>query len=180
MPEQNIICSQNSWTTLCMSSPLFVGSYLQVMWRGELLANGRGEQFTSNDNIMYNPVHSEQVTCMQPVLSFLFASPSHKVCSFLFQVYRITSICLGTPPKTFDWEYSDKSKAYRKLSGVTPLEFYNVHVKPIFNPLDKVITAWLGRFTGVEGAGHGPLSAWDIFVKKCLSRRVFGRFIELM
>ncbi|CAH3151188.1 unnamed protein product, partial [Porites evermanni] len=54
------------------------------------------------------------------------------------EVYRITSICLGTPPKTFDWEYSDKSKAYCKLSGVTPLQFYNVHVKPIYNPLDKV------------------------------------------
>ena len=170
---------KHSWTTSCMSSPLFVPA---VICRscGDLLANERGEQFASNDNFMYNPLHSEQVTCMQPVLSFLFASPSYWFCSFWCQVYRITSICLGTPPKTFDWEYSDKSKAYCKLSGVTPLQFYNVHVKPIYNPLDKVITAWLGRFTGGQGAGHGPLSAWDIFVKKYLWRHVFGGFIQLI
>ena len=30
--EQNIICSQHSWTTLRMRTPLFVGSYLQVTW----------------------------------------------------------------------------------------------------------------------------------------------------
>lgn len=54
------------------------------------------------------------------------------------EVYRITSICLGTPPKTFEWEYIDKSKKYCKLSGLTPLQFYNEHVKPVYNPLDKV------------------------------------------
>ena len=30
--EQNSICRQNSWMTLGMSTPLFIGSYLQVMW----------------------------------------------------------------------------------------------------------------------------------------------------
>jgi len=54
------------------------------------------------------------------------------------EVYRMTSICLGTPPKSFDWEYSDKSKQYCKLSGLTPLQFYNEHVKPVYNPLDKI------------------------------------------
>ncbi|XP_068679039.1 bleomycin hydrolase-like [Montipora foliosa] len=54
------------------------------------------------------------------------------------EVYRITSICLGSPPQSFDWEYFDKSKAYCKLSAVTPLQFYNQHVKPVYNPLDKV------------------------------------------
>ena len=32
MHKQNSICSQNSWMTLRMSKPSFVGSYLQVMW----------------------------------------------------------------------------------------------------------------------------------------------------
>lgn len=54
------------------------------------------------------------------------------------EVYRITSICLGTPPKTFEWEYTDKSKKYFQLSGLSPLQFYNEHVKPVYNPLDKV------------------------------------------
>ena len=30
--EQNVICSQRSWTTLRISGPLFVVSYLQVTW----------------------------------------------------------------------------------------------------------------------------------------------------
>ena len=60
-------------------------------------------------------------------------------CAFtILQMYRITSICLGTPPKVFDWEYFDKSKTYCELSGVTPLQFYNEHVKPVYNPQDKV------------------------------------------
>lgn len=54
------------------------------------------------------------------------------------EVYRITSLCLGTPPKLFDWEYFDKSKTYCKLTALSPLKFYNEHVKPVYNPLDKV------------------------------------------
>ena len=27
-----LLAAKHNWTTLCMSSPLFVGSYLQVMW----------------------------------------------------------------------------------------------------------------------------------------------------
>ena len=30
--EQNIIAAKHNWTTLHMSRPLFVGSYLQVTW----------------------------------------------------------------------------------------------------------------------------------------------------
>ena len=52
--EQNIICSQtleakHSWTTLSMSRPLFVCSYLQVTW-WTFSANEKEEQFESNDN----------------------------------------------------------------------------------------------------------------------------------
>lgn len=54
------------------------------------------------------------------------------------EVYRIVSICLGIPPKTFCWEYYDKSKAYHKVGPITPLEFYNEHVKPVYNVEDKV------------------------------------------
>ena len=52
--EQNIICSQtleaeHSWTTLPMSRPLFVCSYLQVTW-WTFSVNEKDEQFASNDN----------------------------------------------------------------------------------------------------------------------------------
>ena len=34
-------------------------------------------------------------------------------CTFsIVQVYQICSICLGTPPTTFDWEYKDKDDKY--------------------------------------------------------------------
>lgn len=54
------------------------------------------------------------------------------------QVFRIVSICLGSPPDTFCWEFRDKEKNYHKIGPVTPLEFYQEHVKPLFNMEDKV------------------------------------------
>lgn len=54
------------------------------------------------------------------------------------QVYRIVSICLGTPPTTFTWEYYNKNKVYCSLGPTTPLEFYENVVKPHFNMDDKV------------------------------------------
>ncbi|XP_077508874.1 bleomycin hydrolase [Amblyomma americanum] len=53
-------------------------------------------------------------------------------------VYRIASICLGTPPATFTWEYYDKNKTYNQLGPITPLEFYEKHIKGVFNFDDKV------------------------------------------
>lgn len=58
------------------------------------------------------------------------------------EIYRIVSICLGIPPETFTWEYYDKSKAYHKIGPVTPLEFYNEYVKPVYNVEDKVSDMW--------------------------------------
>ena len=54
------------------------------------------------------------------------------------QLYRIVSICIGTPPDTFTWEYYDKNKEYHKIGPITPLEFYKQHVKPLYNMEDKV------------------------------------------
>jgi len=59
------------------------------------------------------------------------------------QIYRIVSICLGTPPQTFVWEYYDKDKAYHRIpentsDGITPLDFYRQIVKPVFNMEDKL------------------------------------------
>ncbi|XP_019401328.1 PREDICTED: bleomycin hydrolase isoform X1 [Crocodylus porosus] len=54
------------------------------------------------------------------------------------EVFRIVSICLGSPPDTFCWEFRDKEKNYHKIGPVTPTEFYQEHVKPLFNMEDKV------------------------------------------
>lgn len=53
-------------------------------------------------------------------------------------IFRIVSICLGTPPKEFTWEYYDKSKQYHKVGNISPLDFYREHVKPHFDAGSKV------------------------------------------
>ncbi|CAN7985454.1 unnamed protein product, partial [Ixodes hexagonus] len=53
-------------------------------------------------------------------------------------LYRIVSICLGTPPTTFTWEYYNKNKVYCSMGPMTPLEFYENEVKPHFNMDDKI------------------------------------------
>ncbi len=55
-----------------------------------------------------------------------------------FQVYKIVSVCLGTPPKEFTFEFYDKDKKYNKIGPISPLNFYTEHVKPHFNVDDKV------------------------------------------
>ncbi|XP_074870101.1 bleomycin hydrolase-like [Carettochelys insculpta] len=54
------------------------------------------------------------------------------------EVFRIVSICLGTPPKTFSWEFQDKEKKYHKIGPMTPLKFYQEHIKPLYNMEDKI------------------------------------------
>ncbi|XP_067866534.1 bleomycin hydrolase isoform X2 [Heterodontus francisci] len=54
------------------------------------------------------------------------------------EVFRIVSICLGTPSETITWEFRDKEKNYQKIGPLTPLKFYKEHVKPLFNMEDKV------------------------------------------
>lgn len=54
------------------------------------------------------------------------------------EIHRIVSICLGIPPETFTWEYYDKSKTYHKIGPISPLDFYNEYVKPVYNVEDKV------------------------------------------
>ncbi len=48
--------------------------------------------------------------------------------AMLNTVYRILCICLGEPPKTFDFSYTDKDKKNHKVCGLTPLDFYHQFV----------------------------------------------------
>lgn len=54
------------------------------------------------------------------------------------EIYNVVGICLGIPAKTFTWEYYDKSKKFQSIGPLTPKEFYERHVKPVFNVDDKV------------------------------------------
>ena len=46
----------------------------------------------------------------------------------LSEVYRILCICLGKPPKTFDFAYRDKDNNYHCDRGLTPQAFYAKYV----------------------------------------------------
>lgn len=63
-----------------------------------------------------------------------------RIEAFMESIFRIVAICLGIPPKSFSWEYYDKSKQYCAVEKITPLEFYDKYVKPAFNVEDKVIS----------------------------------------
>ena len=53
-------------------------------------------------------------------------------------VVQVYQICLGTPPATFDWECKDSKDKYFCHANITPLQFYEQFVKPVFNMSDKV------------------------------------------
>ena len=46
----------------------------------------------------------------------------------LGEIYRLLCICLGQPPKTFDFEYTDKDGNYHKDAGMTPKSFYEKYI----------------------------------------------------
>jgi bleomycin hydrolase len=60
--------------------------------------------------------------------------------AILQQAYRICAIALGTPPKTFSWEYKTKGTngAYKCHSDLTPKTFYDQFVKPIYDIENKI------------------------------------------
>lgn len=44
------------------------------------------------------------------------------------EIYRILCICLGKPPKTFDFEYRDKDDNFSRDYGLTPKAFYEKYI----------------------------------------------------
>ncbi|KAF0300329.1 Bleomycin hydrolase [Amphibalanus amphitrite] len=81
-------------------------------------------------------------------------------------IHRIVSICMGMPPASFTWEYYDKNKAYHKVGPVSPLDFYEEHVKPHFNASDLVCLIHDPR------PGH---NTGDAYTVDCLGNMVGGR-----
>ncbi|KAK7604711.1 hypothetical protein V9T40_005897 [Parthenolecanium corni] len=61
-----------------------------------------------------------------------------KIDEQMVVVYRIVGICIGIPNTKFTWEYMDKSKEYHSVGPITPKEFYEKYVKPVYNVDDKV------------------------------------------
>ncbi|KAF5301049.1 hypothetical protein FQA39_LY10868 [Lamprigera yunnana] len=83
-------------------------------------------------------------------------------------LYKIIGICLGIPDNTFIWNYYDKNKCFHSLGPITPKEFYENHVKPIYNVDDKVCIVTDPR----------PTNQYDkTYTIDCLGNMVGGRNI---
>ncbi|MBI4639554.1 MAG: C1 family peptidase [Candidatus Tectomicrobia bacterium] len=74
-------------------------------------------------------------------------------------IYRILSIHLGTPPRSFDWQWNDSDKQFHRDGEVTPQEFA---AKYITIPVDEYVclvhdprpTSPFGRTFTVEYLGN--------------------------
>jgi len=61
-----------------------------------------------------------------------------RIKNYMNTIYRIIGICLGIPPETFTWRFKDEDKNQQKIGPISPLEFYNEHVKAHFDVSTKV------------------------------------------
>jgi bleomycin hydrolase len=48
--------------------------------------------------------------------------------TYMAEVYRMLCIHLGEPPRSFEWQWRDKDKAFHREGETTPQEFYSKHV----------------------------------------------------
>ena len=74
-----------------------------------------------------------------------------RIKTYMNTIYRIVSICLGIPPENFVWRFKDEDKNLQKIGPITPLEFYNEHVKPHFDVSQKVHLRADPRSTSLTG-----------------------------
>lgn len=54
------------------------------------------------------------------------------------EIYKICCISLGTPPVKFDWEYTDTKGNAHSIKGISPLQFYTDHIRPVFDMEEKI------------------------------------------
>ncbi len=59
-----------------------------------------------------------------------------KKTEMLSEIYRILSVCLGTPPKEFSWRYVEKGDSVITSGNYTPLSFYK---KAVDSNLDQYV-----------------------------------------
>ncbi|MCD7946026.1 MAG: C1 family peptidase [Clostridiales bacterium] len=59
----------------------------------------------------------------------------------LEEIYRLLCICLGKPPKRFDFEYRDTDNAFHRETGLTPQSFYAKYVGLVLDDYVSLINA---------------------------------------
>ncbi|XP_041972026.1 bleomycin hydrolase [Aricia agestis] len=81
-------------------------------------------------------------------------------------IYNIVATCLGIPPEKFTFEYYNKDKAYNSFGPLTPQQFYNNLVRPLFDVNDKVCLVNDPRSSSPYGR---------LYTLQCLGNVVGGR-----
>ena len=96
--------------------------------------------------------------------------------AILSKIYAFLCACYGEPPKTFDFEWVDKDKAYHAETGLTPLSFAErygvfellnetvsiIHAPTQDKPYDRTFTIeYLGNVAGGKNVCHLNLSLSD-------------------
>jgi len=49
------------------------------------------------------------------------------------RIYHLLLKFFGNPPTTFNWSFYDKKKKYHSINNLTPLNFYNNYIKPLYD-----------------------------------------------
>ncbi len=103
--------------------------------------NVAGKYGVVPESVMPETVHSNSTASMRTVLKELLRKGGYDIrmaaaskasdaeieqikVKTLKDVYRTLSLCLGEPPVTFDWKYTDKEGNVQVLKELTPLSFY--------------------------------------------------------
>jgi len=102
------------------------------------------EAFSSESSMRMNSILKSKLREYARTLRNLVAKGSSddvlnkQIDEMMFDVYKVVGICLGIPTNSFTWEYYDKSKKYKSVGPISPLDFYENYVKKVFNVEDKV------------------------------------------
>lgn len=87
--------------------------------------------------------------------------------AMLSESYRMLCICLGKPPKTFDFEYRDKDGGFHRDTNLTPQEFYK-----------KYIGISLGDYISVINAPTEDKPYYRSYTVQCLGNVAEGRPVK--
>uniref|UniRef100_A0A8C7SAI6 Bleomycin hydrolase n=1 Tax=Oncorhynchus mykiss TaxID=8022 RepID=A0A8C7SAI6_ONCMY len=66
------------------------------------------------------------------------AELSDAMDTMIEEVFRVATVCLGSPADSIYWEYRDKDKNFHRMGPLSPQQFYKELVKPLYNIQDKV------------------------------------------
>ena len=87
--------------------------------------------------------------------------------AMLSESYRMLCICLGRPPKTFDFEYRDKDGGFPRDTNLTPQEFYK-----------KYIGISIGDYISVINAPTENKPYYRSYTVQCLGNVAEGRPVK--